>query len=112
MKNSKDKAKKDSVPCRAIYDKKGRPILPGDTLKIFHFRCALRREIRYMYRYVTGYYGDNALEISHLNPNGGNYFILLDGSVKGDIEIVQGYAGVKPGDDFHDRKRINIREGI
>ena len=97
---------KTDAACAAVYDKTGRQILPGDTLKMYHFRAALRRERRYMYKYVTGYHANGkALEVSHLSLDGRKFWILLDGKIKQDIEIVQGYAGVKPGEDFRDRKQ-------
>ena len=93
-----------------VYDKTGRPILPGDTLKVFHFRASLRREKRYMYKYVTGTHeSGKGLVVSHLNPKGVTYFIVLKGDVLEHVEIVQGYGGVPGGDDFRDRKRIKVK---
>lgn len=37
-------------------DRKGRPIKPGDLLKVFHFRAARRRKV-YMYRVVIEHDG-------------------------------------------------------
>ena len=91
-----------------VYDKTGRPILPGDTLKVYHFRAALRREHRYMYKHVTGYHeSGKALVVDHLQPGSTPYWLLLDGKTKQDIEIVQGFAGVPGGWDFRDRKPID-----
>ena len=88
----------------SVYDKNGRPIMPGDTLKIYHYRAALRREHRYMYKYVIGYdHNLSAIEVSHLIPFRESYWIMLDGKTHRDIEIVQGYAGVKRGCDYRDR---------
>ncbi len=95
-----------------LYDKKGIPILPGDTLKVFHFVAARRRERRFMYKFVLEIvprkHGPPLLRISHLQeglPKEGYYFQLMDGRVMEDIEIVQGYGGVAGGCDFRDRKR-------
>ena len=52
-----------------------------------------------------------ALEVSHLSLDGGKYLILLDGKIKADIEIVQGFAGVPSGCDFRDRKPNNSITG-
>jgi hypothetical protein len=92
----------------SVYDKTGRPILPGDTLKVYHYRARLRRERRYMYKYVTGYHeSGKALVVDHLQPGSTPYWLLLDGKTKQDIEIVQGFAGVPGGCDFRDRKPID-----
>lgn len=90
---------------RRLYDKTGREIMPGDTLKIFHFRAAKRRQIYYMYKYVERYHeSGKALIVSHLEPNHLTYLLTLDGTRRDDIEIVQGYAGVPAGQDFRERR--------
>lgn len=89
-----------------ILDCKGREILPGDTLKVFHFIVA-RRKRCYMYKYVeavekrpTWREGLDALRISHLNVEGGTWLRIRDGQVWQACEIVQGYgAGELPFDE-------------
>lgn len=93
-----------------LYDKHGIPIMPGDTLKVFHYVSADRRETRYMYKYVMQTVWRAAdpfplLQISHLNTKDEWYWIAVDGGSLDDYEIVQGYAGVEPGQDYRDRKR-------
>lgn len=89
-----------------IYDKTGRRIYPGDVLKVYHFRAALRREHRYMYKYVEGYHENGkAFIVGHLQPNSAPYYLPLDGKIHPDIEIVQGYAGVSSGSDYRDREK-------
>ena len=94
----------------AIYDKRGIPILPGDTVKVFHFRS--RGRDYYMYKYVVKVWrhekwgeGVDSLVFSHLNPRNETYFIMRNGQIEPDYEIVQGYEGVVPGQDYRSRKR-------
>ena len=89
---------------KALYDKTGRQIMIGDTLKVFHFAGA-RRKRHYMYKYVEKDRKGQYLQISNLNPDQSYYWEKCDGRFMADVEIVQGYAGVKPGQDFSDRKR-------
>ncbi len=108
-----------------IYDKKGIPILPGDTLKMFHFIAAHRRERRYMYKFALEIVERNEqdqalkpplLRISHLNLKGcarfggrdesEYYWQLMDGRKLEQCEIVQGYGGVMSGQDYRDRPRM------
>ncbi|NDJ15185.1 MAG: hypothetical protein EBY17_29035 [Acidobacteriia bacterium] len=93
----------------AIYDRRGIPILPGDTVKIFHFVAALRRERRFMYKFAVETFkrgdGLTLLRMSHLNVRQETYWLVMDGSVLADHEIVQGYAGVEIGGSYRDRKR-------
>ncbi len=75
-------------------DKKGREILVGDTLKIFHFIGA-RGKKNYMYKYVAEIVriGDEDFyKVSHLNHKGEFFHMALDGKIRNDIEIVQGYG--------------------
>ena len=74
-------------------DKKGREIMEGDTLKVFHFVGA-RRKRHYMYKYVEKVVSSSCsfFQISHLNIEGGGYRMLMDGKQHEDIEIVQGYG--------------------
>lgn len=92
----------------ALYDHNGIPILPGDTLKIFHYTAAVRREKRYIYKWVVGVVAPGGLKpllkISHLSLDGGFYWELMDGRTLKQCEIVQGYAGVEGG-DYRDRER-------
>jgi len=87
------------------YDKNVIPILPGDTLKVYHFTGS-RRQKFYMYKFVKSIHpSGKALEVMHLSLDGGWYWMALDGRVHADIEIVQGYEGVKRGGSFRDRKK-------
>jgi hypothetical protein len=94
----------------ALYDRRGIPIIPGDTVKVFHYVARLRREKRYMFKFaeqVVWRAPDKAplLKLSHLNANGEWYWQIMDGRVLDDYEIVQGYGGVDAGQDYRDRKR-------
>jgi len=90
-----------------LYDKTGRQIYPGDVLKVYHFRAAVRREHRYMYKYVSGVHENgNALIVEHLQPGTNPYYLPLNGKIMAEIEIVQGYAGVPSGCDYRDRARL------
>lgn len=74
-------------------DKNDRPIMVGDTLKVFHFTAALRRKRHYMYKHVLRVEADR-LVLSHLNlEERGSYSISMDGKKLRDYEIVQGYHG-------------------
>lgn len=84
--------------------------MPGDTLKVYHFTAALRREKHYMYKYVTRTHPSGlALDVSHLDQSSQGYNIRLDGKVHHDTEIVQGYGGVPLGRDFRNRNRISVK---
>lgn len=78
-----------------IHDLKGRPIMPGDVLKIYHFTAALRRKRHYMYKQaieVVMLGNDNPLpfmKFSHLDLSQDYYLELCDGRVLPDYEIVQ-----------------------
>lgn len=92
-----------------VLDCKGREILPGDTLKVFHFIGA-RRKRCYMYKYVLSVYkhpnwaeGLDALRISHLNPQADSYLVLRRGQTEQDYEIVQGYG--EDGRPFDEREK-------
>lgn len=96
----------------AVYDKRGIPILPGDTIKVFHYVAAMRREKRYMYKFATQVVwraSDRAplLQLSHLNLRNEWYWEIMDGRTLNQCEIVQGYEGVGAGQDFRDRPRHN-----
>lgn len=92
-----------------LYDKNKIPILPGDTLKVFHYVAAVRREKRYMYKLVKKVEhrptGPPFLHICHLDLTDGYYWQIMDGRVLRDYEIVQGYEGVESGQDYRDRER-------
>ena len=104
-----------------IYDKKGIPIYPGDVIKIFHFVAALRRRRDYMYKQALSYETyqgvperdepryHTKLQIDHLvlddSGKPQTWFRLAQDQVEEGWEIVQGYAGVEPGQDFRDRRR-------
>jgi hypothetical protein len=87
------------------YDKNGIPILPGDTLKVFHFEGPRRKRF-YMYKFVKSVHpSGKALEVMHLSLDDGSYWMVLDGRIHAYIEIVQGYEGVERGGSFMDRKK-------
>lgn len=96
----------------SLYDKRGIPILPGDTVKVYHYTAALRREKRYMYKFVLSVVrapsGTPLMKLSNLDLKGGWYWERMDGRVMPHYEIVQGYKGVSPGCDYRDRKRVEI----
>lgn len=80
-----------------LLDKNGRKIIPGDTLKVFHFIAARRRERCYMYKWVESVVelGQNKqpfLQISHLGLKPDHYYERLDGRKLDSVEIVQGYG--------------------
>ena len=94
-----------------FYDRKGIPVLPGDTVKVFHYIAAQRKEKRYMYKLAVeigdrGTRGASLIKFNHLANDDSYYWMLMDGAVHEDYEIVQGYAGVKPGGDFRNRKSV------
>ena len=81
----------------------------GDVLKVFHFIAAVRREKRYMYKFVRGSESHPhgvMLQVGHLDGTDGYYWLKCDGRVMSDVEIVQGSAGMKDGDDYRDRPRL------
>lgn len=88
-----------------FYDKRGIPVMPGDTLKVFHYVAALRREKRYMYKFVKEVDSRGLLVVSHLSLQAGHYFLAQDGEIHPYYEIVQGYGGVPSGNSFRDRER-------
>jgi len=71
-------------------DKTGREILPGDTLKVFHFTGA-RRKRHYMYKYVK-WCNKETMKLSHLNLKKETYSLPMNGKLLTDCEIVQGYG--------------------
>ena len=76
-----------------LYDKNRREIKVNDVLKVFHF-TGHRRKKYYMYKIVKGIItGKNGeyLDISHLPMSSGSYRVLMNGDIKEEIEIVQGY---------------------
>lgn len=77
-----------------IYDKTGREIMVGDTLRVFHF-IGPRRKQFFMYKYVMERapdHGGKYMRISHLNPKSESYLKLMDDKAHPEIEIVQGYG--------------------
>ena len=97
----------------AIYDKNGIPILPGDTIKIYAYTKALRREKVYSYKYVEAIEKrENCktpiLRINHLSPGEHKYYyMLMTGEIDYSVEIVQGYTGVPLGQTFKSRRRFS-----
>ena len=85
-------------------DKNGIPILPGDTLKVFHFTGARKRQ-HFMYKFVESVEGKR-LVINHLGVGLTEKYTILNSGRYPDIEIVQGYAGVRSGNTFEDRERF------
>jgi len=84
----------------ALYDKTGREILPGDTLKVDHF-IGPRRKRHYMFKFVLEIVvigstdPKQALKLLHLStglPASAYYYELQDGRTLPDYEIVQGYG--------------------
>jgi len=96
----------EKIECTALLDETGRQICVGDVLKIYHFTARLRREKRYMYKYVseriTAGNGE-FFKIMHLNENGDYYFEAINGRKLNGTEIVQGYGGVFRGQCYKDR---------
>ncbi len=92
-----------------VLDCKGREILPGDTIKVFHFIGA-RRKRHFMYKYIeaierreTWRNGVDALRVSHLNLKGKSYLVLRLGQREEGWEIVQGFGS--NGTHFEKRPR-------
>lgn len=93
----------------AVYDKRGIPIMPGDTVKVFHY-TSVRREKRYMYKYAGQVVWRASekrplLQFIHRNLREEWFLQIMDGRTLSDYEIVQGYEGVPLGHDYRDRKR-------
>lgn len=95
-----------------IYDKHGIPIQPGDTVKIFHYVAAIRREKRFMYKLAMLVEKPrdkiSLMKFNHLDLTNGYYWEIMDGKVLPTYEIVQGYGGVPKGCDFRDRIRKKL----
>lgn len=96
-----------------LYDKTGRKIEVGDTLKVFHF-IGPRRKRYYMYKFVLERKqitdGESEwLAISHLSYKGIEkcYYEMCDGRHLDHVEIVQGYKG---GTSHEDRPRVKKLE--
>jgi hypothetical protein len=83
-------------------DKNGRQIMPGDTLKVFHY-VGSRRKKYYMYKYVVTEYEDSLL-LSHLTPKEEYYHLTKNGEVLQTYEVVQGYGD--KGIHFEDREKV------
>jgi len=94
-----------------FFDKRGIPVLPGDTVKVFHYVAARRREKRFMYKFAHSVEqrsdGVKILKLLHLDETlTGYYWQIMDGKRHLDYEIVQGSGGVKSGQDFRDRELL------
>lgn len=83
-----------------LLDCKGREILLGDLLKVFHF-TGRRRKKNYMYKHVIERLtlGNQnpvpAYKLSHLElKKDGYYYELINGRQLMDYEIVQGFGGI------------------
>lgn len=95
----------------ALYDRKGIPIMPGDTIKIYRYTAALRREKVYSYKYVEAVEKRKSckfpmLRIKHLSLSASHYHVLMTGEIDETIEIIQGFEGVPLGCNFKDRQRL------
>ena len=99
-----------AAACSALYDRTGREIWVGDTLKMYHFTGA-RRKKHYVYQYVLGRRklesGRELLNISFLGEDGpeNGWHKLIDGRRMDDWEIVQG-AGPRFGLGHEDRPKV------
>lgn len=95
-----------------IYDRTGRDIRVGDVLKVFHFEGG-RRKKHFMYKHVVGETatpsGVPLFEVDHLSsvPRP-PYYLMKDGRVHPDFEIVQGIETAQDGNIlcFEDRPRV------
>lgn len=91
------------------YDKNGREIMIGDTLKVFHF-IGRRKKRYYMYKYVQEIKnyknGASYLVIQHLSPKNETYHIPNNNKIYFDYEIIQGYGGNSV--HFEDRPKLEI----
>lgn len=74
-----------------IYDCKGIPILPGDVLKVFHFRAPSRREKRYMYKLAMGW-KKGFMRIKHLSDMKATGYLFSPNEPTDGIEIIEGYG--------------------
>lgn len=93
---------------KKVYDKNRREIMPGDTIKIFHF-IGGRRKKYYMYKYVESRYdigSNDFLIISHLNKLNVTYKLLARNQIENDVEIVQGFGN--DGTSFDDRPKFEL----
>lgn len=98
----------DAIVRQPIYDKTGREIMVGDTLKVFYF-IGKRKKKHYMYKFVDAEvtFGDRKvpyLQVKHLNQRDEHYHLLLNGKKHDDIEIVQGFGD--DGTHFEDRPKV------
>lgn len=96
-----------------LCDCKGREILLGDTLKVFHFTGA-RRKKYWMYKHVVervmlGTANPKpAYKLSHLNLRPESYYWeIIDGRHLVGAEIVQGYG--TDGTPFDDRPKHSFQ---
>lgn len=89
-----------------LYDERGRQIMEGDVLKVFHFTGA-RRKRHYMYKQAreTVMLGGSSpkpfLKISHLNKADEHYHEIEDGRTLAGYDIVQSGS-----DDLERRARV------
>jgi hypothetical protein len=94
----------------SAYDCKGREILAGDTLRLFHFIRARNRKRCFMYKYVQAvearpeWKGAKCLRVAHLDVQGDTFLHVCDGKIWEGAEIVQGYG--TDGTPFDERPRI------
>lgn len=95
----------------SVYDKKGRPIYPGDLLRSFHFRGA-RRKVYYLYHVAVWSEKWQTMEMvptCYLEPSkpdtGGRCWLTQDAVDREQTEIIHGSG---PGDllSYEDRPRV------
>lgn len=76
-----------------VFDEKGREIVVGDVLKVYHFTAAVRRKKHYMYKQVVkeDVFRDGTpyLRVSHLDMTDDGYTLICDGSHLRGYEIIQ-----------------------
>ena len=91
------------------FDKHGREIMVGDTLKVYHFTGAKNKK-HYMYKYVSGK-TNKYFVIANLDTDKTTYRMNIDGNIHKDIEIVQGFGvdGV-PFDQRIEVKGVGVEE--
>lgn len=94
-----------------LYDKKGRPIMPGDLLKIFHFVAAVRRQKKYMYKLVKEIHktslGAELIVIEHLSKEKDFFVKVKNNTIWEECEIIQGWDDI----DFRIKIDVNDKSG-
>ena len=92
------------APCYA-YDRRGVPIFPGDTLKIYHFTGPGKKR-NYIYKFVESIDGKR-LVINHLGVGLHGKYTMANSGQYQEVEVVQGYGNLPPGGfSFNDRVKL------